>query len=103
MDGGGERAAGETLQVVDGLVHGEDAAGEGATGEADAVLDLDEEVAEGVGAVGHAGGGHAVGDEDGAVLALHLEPEADEDGVDVDAVADGLGVEVVAIEDGADD
>src|SRR5271163_1573775 len=103
VDGGGEWSAGEALQVVDGLVHGEHTAGQGAAGEADAVLELDGEVAEGVGAVGHAGGGHAVGDQDGAVLALYLEPEADEDGIDVDAVADGLGVEIVAVEDGADD
>ncbi len=110
MRGGGEACAGEALEVGDGAVHGEDRAGEGleAVGEvgcelAAAVGDGDFEFAEHVVAVGLAGGGDAVGDEDGTIFALGSEPEADELGGDMDAVADEFRVETVGVEDDACD
>ena len=56
-------------QVAQRPVHGQHAAGEAAVGEADGVAALDDAVrAEAILAVGHAGGGHGVGD---AVQARH--------------------------------
>src|SRR5260370_16165804 len=79
-EGGGEGGSGEALQVGYGVVHGEDGAGQGLCSasvldeEAGVVGYFDGEVAEGVGAVGHAGGGDAVGDEDGVFLSLCAQP-----------------------------
>ncbi len=104
-DGFFEGAAGEVPEVGDGAVEGEDGAGEGfgCVGEGGfAVRGGYGQAGEGVGAVGHAGGGDAVGDEDGA-LAFETEPKADECGVNVDAVADELGEEVLLFEDVAED
>ena len=87
-----EGAAGEELEIGYGAVEGEDGAGEGFGGadeSAATVRHSDCEGAQGVGAVGHAGGGDAVRDEDGFVL-FEAEPETDECGGDVDAVADEL-------------
>ncbi len=103
-DSGLERAAGELLQIGDGLVKGEDGAGKGfrTFGErAAAVADSDGERAEQVRAVGHAGCGHAVGDQDG-VVGFEAEPKTNEQRRDVDAVADELGVEIGSVEHGAE-
>ena len=64
-----------------------------------AVGDLDGESAEVIFAVGHAGGAHGVGDEDGAVGALRVPPDADDFRSGVDAVADEFGEEGVVGED----
>src|ERR1700736_2520985 len=66
-EGGGEGGSGEALEVGYGVVHGEDGAGQRvcALQAAGVVGDFHGEVAEGVGAVGHAGGGDAVGDQEG--------------------------------------
>ncbi len=99
----GERCTGVAGKVGDGTVEGEDRPGEDAVGETAAVGDLDLEAAEHVGAVGHAGGGHAVGDEDGLIQALGFKEETYEFGSDVDAVRDDLGEEVFVVENNAED
>ena len=56
-----------------------------------AVLDLDVEDTDGIVAVGHAGGGDAVGDKNYAVLSLAAVEHADGLRVDVNAVGNQLG------------
>jgi hypothetical protein len=98
-----EGGAGEAEEVGEGAVEGEDAAGEDVAGGGAAVGDGDGEAAEAVVAVGHAGGAHGVGDEDGAVGAFGARPDADDFGGGVDAVADELGIERVFGEGDAED
>ena len=90
-------------EVGECAIEREHAAGEHAAGGGAAVFDLHGKSAELIFAVGHAGGGHGVGDEDGAVGALALPPEADDFRLRVNAVADQFGVEVVVGEDSAED
>ena len=90
-------------EVGESAIEREDAAGENATGCCAAILDVDGESAELIFAFGHSGGGHGIGDEDGAVGAFRFPPQADDFGIGVDAVADELGVEVVVCEYGAED
>jgi hypothetical protein len=98
-----ESCAGEGEEVCEGAVEGEDAAGEDAIGHGAAVGDLHGEAAEAILAVGHAGGAHGVGDEDGAVGALGSATRASSFRGGVDAVADEFGEEGVVGEDGAED
>ena len=101
-----ERRAGEVLEVADGAVQREDGAGEGfgrGCETAEVAGNFNVETAQGVAAVSHAGGGDAVGDEDGVVWAFGAKPEADEFGSDVDAVGDDLGVDLLLVEDGSED
>ena len=87
-------------QVGDGAIHREHRAGQGVRAAFEisgkhgaAVRDIDIELAEFVSAVGHAGGGHGVGHEDGAFSAFGPEPQPHELGRNMDAVADQFGVE----------
>ena len=110
MDCRGEACAGELLNIGDGLIHGEDGASQSefafglvSEGEGPAVCDLNLHGAEGIDAIGHASGGHAVCDEDGARRPLGFEPKANHLWSDMDAIADELRVESGVVEDGGDD
>ena len=98
-----EGCVGEGEEVFEGAVEGEDTAGEDTVGHGSSVGDLDVEAAELVSAIGHSGGAHGVGDEDGAVAAFHLPPDFYDFRGDVDAVADELGEEGIVGEDGGKD
>jgi len=102
-DGVLQGPAGELGYVADGSVHGEDAAGKRSIRCGAAIFDLDLDGAELVGAVGHAGGGHGVGDQDRAFDALRFEENLNYLGGDVNSIGDDVGRELGAAKHFADD
>ena len=97
-----ERCAGETDEIFESAVEGEDTAGEDAVGGGFAVGDLNVETAELVSAVGHSGGAHGVSDEEAAVTAFHLPPDFYYLRRYVDPIADEFGEERIIGEDGGE-
>ena len=102
-DGLGEAGSGELRKIANGAVERKRAAGERVLADdGAAVFHADFQLAQPVSAVGHAGAGHRIGDEQGAVRSFGLPEKAHDGRVDVQAVADDLGEEVVVGEDFAD-
>ena len=66
-------------------------------------VDLDLLAAEGILAVGHAGGPEGVGDQDHALRPEQPEGQADHGTVNVDAVTDQFRLDAGGVESGADD
>jgi hypothetical protein len=86
--------AGESSHVANGVIHGEDAAREVPIVRTLSVFHLDLNRAELVGAVGHAGGGGGVGDENRAFEAHCSQEKLYDLGGDVNSIHDHVGGEL---------
>ena len=99
VDGLGLRGDAPLVDVLDGILHVEDGAGQRA-----AVLQRrcrrqrQRAARPGSIAIGHATGAHAVGDERDMLMALGVHHDTRGDGVDVMAVADELGEGLILLE-----
>ena len=87
VDGG----ACELDEICESAIQREHAAGEHAAGGGAAIGHLHGKSAELIFAIGHSGGAHGVGDQDGALRAFGSPPQPDHLRRGVDAVADELG------------
>lgn len=97
-----DSGSGELNKIGKRAIEREHAAGKNAASRRATILDLNRKSAELVLAIGHAGGGHCVGDEDAALRTFAPPPETHDVGPGVNAVADQLGVQLVVGEDGAE-